>query len=91
MATLYTKKAHLAMRPKYGFALHAAYCIAISALIEMHVSSNILGIDTVIYAPPPTNPIVQDSATCANIAFFFCDPFSDLIVVAPAILFGTFN
>ncbi|MDR3482646.1 MAG: hypothetical protein P4L91_18260 [Burkholderiaceae bacterium] len=77
MATLYTKKAHLAMRPKYGFAFRAAYGVATSALIEMHVSSNILGIDTVIYAPPPTNPLVPNRG--------------DLILVATAILFGTLN
>jgi hypothetical protein len=84
MATLYTKKAHLAMRPKYGLAFHAAYGVATSALIEMHVSSNILGIDTVIYAPPPTNPLVPNRA-------FFRGHFSDLILAASAILFGTFN
>jgi len=36
------------MRLKYGFAFHADYRIPISAFIEMHVSSFILGIDTVI-------------------------------------------
>jgi len=36
------------MRLKYGFAFRAAYSMATSAYIEMHVSSYVLGIDTVI-------------------------------------------